>query len=47
MDAFELRVLEKLAPTVDVTALQDALESLRADLDTILEALVPGLRPLL
>ena len=41
MDAFELRVLARPAPTMDVTTLQDAVECLRADLDTIIEAWVP------
>ena len=40
MDAFELRVLSRASPTVDVTALQAAVESHRADLDTIIEARV-------
>ena len=41
LDAFELRVITHPAPPVDVSALQAALESLRADLDMILEARVP------
>ena len=41
LDAFELRVLALPAPLVDVSALQAAVESLRADIDTILEARVP------
>ena len=34
---FELRVLARTAPYVDVLTLQDAVESLRADIDMILE----------
>ena len=41
LDAFELRVLACPAPPVDVSTLQAAVESLRADLDTYLEARVP------
>ena len=41
LDAFELRVLDLLAPQVDVRTLQAAVESLRADIDMILEARVP------
>ena len=41
LDAFELRVLARLAPPVDVSTLQAAVDSLRADIDTILEARVP------
>ena len=41
LDAFELRVLARLAPPVDVSDLQAAVDSLRADIDTILEARVP------
>ena len=41
LDAFELRVLAQPAHTVDVSTLQDAVDSLRADIDTILEARVP------
>ena len=41
LDAFELRVLARPAPPVDVSTLQDAIDSLRADIDTILEARVP------
>ena len=40
-DAFELRVLAWPAPLVDVSTLQTAVDSLRADIDTILEARVP------
>ena len=38
LDAFELRVLAWPAPPLDVSTLQVAVESLRADIDTILEA---------
>ena len=41
LDAFELRVISRLAPPVDVLTLQAAVDSLRADIDTILEARVP------
>ena len=41
LDAFELRVLARPAPPVDVSALQAAVDSLRTDIDTILEARVP------
>ena len=41
LDAFELRVLARPAPSVDVSTLQAAVDSLRADIDTILEARVP------
>ena len=41
LDAFELRVLARLAPPVDVSTLQASVDSLRADIDTILEARVP------
>ena len=41
VDAFELRVLARPAPPMDVLTLQAALESLLVDLDTILEARVP------
>ena len=47
LDAFKLRVLARPAPTVDVMTLQAAVESLRADLDTILEAQCLSLRHLL
>ena len=40
-DAFELRVLARPAPTVDLMTLQAAVEILRANFDTILEAQVP------
>uniref|UniRef100_M1DI20 Integrase core domain containing protein n=1 Tax=Solanum tuberosum TaxID=4113 RepID=M1DI20_SOLTU len=38
LDAFELRVLERLAPAIDLSALQADLASLRTDVDTILAA---------
>ena len=41
LDAFELRVLARPAPLVDVSTLQAAVDSLRADIDMILEARVP------
>ena len=41
LDAFELRVLARPAPLVDVSTLQAAVDSLRANIDTILEARVP------
>ena len=41
LDAFELRVLAQPAPPVDVSTLQAAVDNLRADIDTILEARVP------
>ena len=41
LDDFELRVLARPAPPVDVSTLQAAVDSLRADIDTILEARVP------
>ena len=41
LDAIELRVLAQQAPPVDVSTLQAAVDSLRADIDTILEARVP------
>ena len=41
LDAFELRVLARQAPPVDVSTLQAAVDSLRADIDTILESRVP------
>ena len=41
LDAFELRVLGHPAPPVDVSTLQAAVDSLRADIDMILEARVP------
>ena len=41
LDAFELWVLARPTPLVDVSTLQAAVDSLRADIDTILEARVP------
>ena len=41
LDLFELRVLARAAPPVDVSTLQAAVDSLRADIGTILEASVP------
>ena len=41
LDAFELRVLARPSPPVDVLTLQAAVDSLHADIDTILEARVP------
>ena len=41
LDAFELRVLARPAPSVDVPTLHVAIDSLRADIYTILEARVP------
>ena len=41
LDAFELRVLARPAPPVDVSNHQAAVDRLRADIDTILEARVP------
>ena len=41
LDAFELRVLARPAPPVDVSTLQAAVDSLHTDIDTILEARVP------
>ena len=35
LDAFELRVLARPAPPVDVSTLPDAVDSLRADIDMI------------
>ena len=40
LDAFELRVLSRPAPPVDVSTLQAAVANLRADIDTILAARV-------
>ena len=40
LDAFELRVLARPAPPADVSTLQAAVDSLRADIDTILDARV-------
>ena len=39
--ALELRVLAQPAPQVDVSTLQVAVDSLRADIDLILESRVP------
>ena len=41
LDAFELQVLARPAPQVDVSTLQAAVESLRADIDMILKDRVP------
>ena len=41
LDAFELLVLARPAPLVDVSTLQAAVDSLRADIDKILKARVP------
>ena len=41
LDTFELRVLDRPAPQLDVSTLHAAVESLRADIDMILEARVP------
>ena len=41
LDAFELPVLARPAPSVDVSTLQAAVDSLHADIDMILEARVP------
>ena len=41
LDTFELRVLARPALPVDVSTLQAAVDNLRADIDTILEARVP------
>ena len=41
LEAFELWVLARPAPLVDVLTLQAAVDSLRANIDTILEARVP------
>ncbi|WMV37857.1 hypothetical protein MTR67_031242 [Solanum verrucosum] len=37
LDAFELRVLESLAPTIDVTTFQTELARLRSDVDALLD----------
>ena len=47
LDAFELRVLAGTAPQVDVSTLQAAVKSLRADIDMILEARVRDSKSLL
>ena len=41
LDAFELRVLARPAPHVYLMTLQVAIDSLRRDIDMILEARVP------
>ena len=41
MDGYELRVLAWPAHQVDVSTLQAAVESLRADINMILEARLP------
>ena len=41
LDAFELRMLARPAPPMDMSTLQAAVDSLRADIDMILEARVP------
>ena len=41
LDAFELRVLARPSSPVDVSTLQATIDSLRADIDMILEARVP------
>ena len=41
LDAFELWVLAQPSPHVDVSTLQAAVDSLRIDIDMILEARVP------
>ena len=41
LDAFELWVLARPAPPVDVSTLQAAVDNLRADIGTILKARVP------
>ena len=45
LDIFGYRVLAWTTPTVDLKTLQDAVASLREDMDAILEAQVPSLRP--
>ena len=47
LDAFELRVLARPAPPVDVSTLQAAVDSLREYIDTILEARGQSLSSLL
>ncbi|KAG5575422.1 hypothetical protein H5410_055556 [Solanum commersonii] len=39
LDAFELRVLERPAPAIDLSALQADIASLRSDVEAILAAL--------
>ena len=41
LDSFELRVLARPAPPMDVSTLQAAVDTLRADIDMILKARVP------
>ena len=41
LDAFELWVLARPAPPMDVSTLQDAVDSLRTDIDMIVEARLP------
>ena len=41
LDAFELRVLARPAPQVDVSILQAAVNCLRTDIDMILDARLP------
>ena len=41
LDTFELRVLARTTPTINLTTLQSAVASLRADVDAILDARVP------
>ena len=41
LDSFELRVLARPTPPVDVSTLQAVVDSLRANIDMILEARVP------
>ena len=41
LDAFELRVLARPAPPVDMSTLQAAVDSLHADIDMTIEAKVP------
>ena len=41
LDAFELRVLARPTPPVDVSTIQAAVDSLNGDIVTILEARVP------
>ena len=41
LDTFELRVLDRPAPPMDVSTLQATVDNLREDIDTILAARVP------
>ena len=41
LDSFDLRMLARAAPLMDVSTLQAALDSLREDIDMIIEARVP------